>query len=816
MMKQYLEIKETYSDSILLFRLGDFYETFFEDAKLAADELQIVLTSRNGHPMAGVPHHAIEGYIKKLVCAGHKVAICEQTEDPSLAKGLVKREVTRVVTSGTLLEDELLSRNENNYIMTISQKGNVYPVVFADVSTGEVVVATAEATSDLLDLLVSFCPAQILLRESLKALKKEVVTVSSAFIESFEDWNFALSSSVRYIENFYSLASLDHLELDVGQLEALGALFKYLESTNFKPMKHLNLPVSLRRSKNMFLDASTINNLNLLGADGRGSLLETVNETVTGMGKRKLKQWLLSPLVEVSQIEERLNSVQSLSDRSDLLEDLRECLREVFDLERIASRLANGRASPRDLQSLRNSLQILPSIKALLETDAVLSGRSEKIELFSQELESLRKSLFDEPSAFVGEGKVIREGFNFELDELRNLLSHSVDRLKELEKREKRTTGISALKVKHNKVFGYFIEVPKLQASKVPDEYTRKQTLVNCERYITPELKSFEERVLSASERIDSLEKALFEELCRELNASVSGFQELAKSISELDVLQSFASVAKKHDYTRPDFSNSNTAKIVNSRHPIVERFVDDFTPNDVYFGEEERFFILTGPNMSGKSTYIRQIALISIMAQSGCFVPASRASLPVYDRIFTRIGARDELASGKSTFLVEMMETATILSKATEDSLVILDEVGRGTSTFDGISIAWSVSEYIYEALGSHTVFATHFTELTELSQMYSGIRNKTIKIVETDKGIVFLHRVTDGVASKSHGIDVARLAGIPGVVLERAGEILKVISKQSALDKAVKILTVDELREIRQSKKSRMNRHQITLFEN
>ncbi|MDD4208059.1 DNA mismatch repair protein MutS, partial [Mesotoga sp.] len=431
-----------------------------------------------------------------------------------------------------------------------------------------------------------------------------------------------------------------------------------------------------------------------------------------------------------------------------------------------------------------------------------------------EELALLQRSIMDEPSAAVGDGKVIREGFDHELDSLRDLLEHSVEKMKAIEAAEKKSTGISSLKVKFNKVFGYFLEVPKSQTDKVPQNYTRKQTLVNSERYITEELKEFEDKILSANDKIQTLERALFLDVCSRLLNSLQRLKAVSKVLSEIDSLQSLAAVARKNNYSRPRFSNDGKVRILNSRHPIVERFVSDFTPNDVSLSRSENFFIVTGPNMSGKSTFIRQVALLSIMAQVGSFVPADEALLSIHDRVFTRIGARDELASGKSTFLVEMMETATILSKATEDSLVILDEVGRGTSTFDGISIAWAVSEFIYEAVGCHTIFATHFTELTELSNMYPGIKNKTVRIIETDSGIVFLHKVIDGVANSSHGIEVAKLAGVPETVLSRAKEILKVISKQSALDKAVRVLTADDLKEIRQSKKGKMNRNQITLF--
>jgi DNA mismatch repair protein MutS len=564
----------------------------------------------------------------------------------------------------------------------------------------------------------------------------------------------------------------------------------------------------------MQLDASTIENLNLFRLERKGSLFEILDETITGMGRRRLRQWLLSPLTDREKIEERLDAVQTFYSDRHLLDELREYFQNVFDIERITTRLSTGKTTPRDLQSLRTSLAALPLIKELISTEASFESLNDRLELFPEELAILQRSIMDEPSAVVGDGKVIREGFDRELDSLRDLLEHSVEKMKAIEAAEKKSTGISSLKVKFNKVFGYFLEVPKSQTSKVPQNYTRKQTLVNSERYITEELKEFEDRILSANDKIQTLERALFLDVCSQLLNSLQRLKDVSKVLSEIDSLQSLAAVARKNNYSRPRFSDDGRVKISNSRHPIVERFVSDFTPNDVSLSRSENFFIVTGPNMSGKSTFIRQVALLSIMAQVGSFVPADEALLSIHDRVFTRIGARDELASGKSTFLVEMMETATILSKATEDSLVILDEVGRGTSTFDGISIAWAVSEFIYEAVGCHTIFATHFTELTELSNMYPGIKNKTARIIETDSGIVFLHKVIDGVANSSHGIEVAKLAGVPETVLSRAKEILKVISKQSALDKAVRVLTADDLKEIRQSKKGKMNRNQITLF--
>lgn len=814
MMKQYLEVKNSYKDCLVLFRLGDFYETFLDDAKLVSKELQIVLTSRNGVPMAGVPYHSINGYLKKLVTAGYKVAICEQTEDPAFAKGLVKREVTRVVTPGTIVEDELLPESENNYIIAVGEADELFIMATADVSTGEVALSAADDLESMKDFIAATGPSQILLRESLKALKREISEITFAMIEIVEDWHFALSSGINYVKEFYSIASIDHLELNNKEIEVLGALFKYLETINFGPMKHLSLPRVIRKSDSMQLDASTIENLNLFRLERKGSLFEILDATITGMGKRRLRQWLLSPLTDREKIEERLDAVQTFYYDRHLLDELREYFENVFDIERITTRLSTDKTTPRDLLSLRTSLAALPLIKELISTEASFERLNDRLELFPEELALLQRSIMDEPSAAVGDGKVIREGFDHELDSLRDLLEHSVEKMKAIEAAEKKSTGISSLKVKFNKVFGYFLEVPKSQTDKVPQNYTRKQTLVNSERYITEELKEFEDKILSANDKIQTLERALFLDVCSRLLNSLQRLKAVSKVLSEIDSLQSLAAVARKNNYSRPRFSNDGKVKISNSRHPIVERFVSDFTPNDVSLSRSENFFIVTGPNMSGKSTFIRQVALLSIMAQVGSFVPADEALLSIHDRVFTRIGARDELASGKSTFLVEMMETATILSKATEDSLVILDEVGRGTSTFDGISIAWAVSEFIYEAVGCHTIFATHFTELTELSNMYPGIKNKTVRIIETDSGIVFLHKVIDGVANSSHGIEVAKLAGVPETVLSRAKEILKVITKQSALDKAVRVLTADDLKEIRQSKKGKMNRNQITLF--
>ncbi|MDD4826342.1 MAG: DNA mismatch repair protein MutS, partial [Mesotoga sp.] len=579
MMKQYLEVKNSYKDCLVLFRLGDFYETFLDDAKLVSKELQIVLTSRNGVPMAGVPYHSINGYLKKLVTAGYKVAICEQTEDPAFAKGLVKREVTRVVTPGTIVEDELLPESENNYIIAVGEADELFIMATADVSTGEVALSAADDLESMKDFIAATGPSQILLRESLKALKREISEITFAMIEIVEDWHFALSSGINYVKEFYSIASIDHLELNNKEIEVLGALFKYLETINFGPMKHLSLPRVIRKSDSMQLDASTIENLNLFRLERKGSLFEILDATITGMGKRRLRQWLLSPLTDREKIEERLDAVQTFYYDRHLLDELREYFENVFDIERITTRLSTDKTTPRDLLSLRTSLAALPLIKELISTEASFERLNDRLELFPEELALLQRSIMDEPSTVVGDGKVIREGFDRELDSLRDLLEHSVEKMKAIEAAEKKSTGISSLKVKFNKVFGYFLEVPKSQTDKVPQNYTRKQTLVNSERYITEELKEFEDKILSANDKIQILERALFLDVCSRLLNSLQRLKAVSKVLSEIDSLQSLAAVARKNNYSRPRFSNDGKVKISNSRHPIVERFVSDFTP---------------------------------------------------------------------------------------------------------------------------------------------------------------------------------------------------------------------------------------------
>ncbi|MDK2950439.1 MAG: mismatch repair protein MutS [Kosmotogales bacterium] len=814
MMEQYLKIKNKYKDCIVLFRLGDFYETFFEDARKVSEELQIVLTSRNGNPMAGVPYHAIEQYTNKLLQNGHKIAICDQMEDPSLAKGLVKRDITRVLTPGTVIEDALLKNEINNYILSITFFKNSYQISIADISTGEVGIGSFKSFDEINDIIYKFDPRQILLNKADEHyIKKQIENDRQIYVESFESWNYAYSSSVEYVKKFYNLSAIDSLEMNREEITNLGSLFKYLQETQFKYLEHLNLPSNIAGRSTMKIDSTTAENLNLVNGE-KNNLFATLKETVTSAGTRNLKRNILNPLLVDASINRRLDVVEIFFNDGILHKEIRENLKKVYDIQRICSRLSMDKMTTRDIEALRNTLNVLPDIKEILRNYEILNSYFEDIELFIEEKKLLNSAIMENPGSVLGEGNVIKSGYNEKLDKYRNLLSNSNVELKKFESEEKRKTGIQNLRIKNNKVFGYFIEVSKGNLSKVPDTYIRKQTLVNCERFITEDLKNFEEEIFGAQINIDRLEREIFKDICLELKKSIVRFQKLSVILAELDLLQSFAEISKKNNYCRPSFSDDNTCEIINSRHPVVEKNVENYIANNVYFNSENKFYILTGPNMSGKSTYLRQIALISILAQIGCFIPSEKGLIPIYDRIFTRIGARDDISSGKSTFLVEMMETSIIVNKATEKSLVVLDEVGRGTSTFDGISLAWSVSEYIYEAIGCNTIFATHFTELTELSNMYSGINNINVKVLEERNDIVFLHKIINGISSKSHGIKVAKLAGIPELILKRSEEILEVIQKTSSLDKTVKVLSNKEIEEIKKKKTGKMNRNQIKMF--
>lgn len=796
MMRQYLDIKKKYQDSILLFRLGDFYEAFFDDALVVSKVLNIVLTKRQDAPMAGIPYHALDNYLKRLVDSGYKVAICEQMEDPATAKGIVKREVTRVITPGTIIEDELLTTS-NNYMASVyeTKSGEVYTVL-ADSSTGDVVVKKFDNLEELFDFVETHEISQIICPESLYPKIKSRIKI---FVDRLDDWYY--TGTIDAIKQAYGLATIEHFELGEAHYP-LGATIKYLSYTLNKPAK-LKVPRILDESTYMILDSTTIENLSLVPGERGKNLFDVLNKTKTPMGARLLKWIILHPLKDKKAIERRHDMVSAFFEDSLLTNEIREYLDGVYDLERIINRLQYDSAKPKDLISLKNTLEVIQPIREALESNENLMTLVEQLPDLNIVKEKIQSTINDEIEGDLGEGKIIREGVSKELDEYRELLYHSSERLKEFEERERLRTGIQKLKVGFNNVFGYYIEIPKGQTKNAPEDYTRLQTLVNAERYTNPKLKEFEQKILAAKERVEELEKLIFNNLCEELKNYAQELRKTSETLAWIDIYTSFAYLARLYSYVRPILSNAEF-EILQGRHPVVERFVDEFVPNDTYMDDKLRMYILTGPNMSGKSTYIRQIGLITLMSQIGSFVPASFAKLPIFDRIFTRMGARDDISTGKSTFLTEMSEVALILNKATEKSLVLLDEVGRGTSTFDGISIAWAISEYIYNELKCKTVFATHFTELTELADMYPGIKNLTIQVKETADGVIFLHKVVEGVADRSYGIEVAAIAGLPQSIVERAKEILDIIVEKSDIEKKVGILKEGQMKKIKSTKKT------------
>ncbi len=797
MMQQYTQIKSKYKDAILLFRLGDFYEAFFEDAQLVSKVLDLVLTHRQGAPMAGVPYHALNVYLKKLVQAGYKVAICDQLEDPAVAKGLVKREVTRIVTPGTILEDELLEQESNNYLVALC-KPDRYTVAGVDVSTGESFAAAFDDLQTALDFLESTKVSQILCEPSLKNELEQ--RLKNIMIEPLSDWHLSSVNIEKDIAETFGVSTIDHFELGEN-LQTFGALIRYLRFTLMANNVFLKPPKILRDQSCIFLDPGTIEHLALLPGEKGKNLFDVLNFTRTPMGARLLKSWILQPLRDIDRISERLNRVEALVNDQLLLNEVREYLSSVKDIQRIAGRIRYGKASPKDLVALRGTLSVCPYIKEALLSNEHFAQMAQ-IDCLEDLHQKLEQAIEENPSSVLGEGGVVKVGYDKELDDLRELVYHSEEFLKDFEKQERVRTSIPNLKVGYNTVFGYYIEVTKSHLSKIPKDYIRKQTLVNAERFVTEELKKFEEKILTAKEKLEKREKELYDGLCSTIAEKIESIVALADFLACVDVLSALAYAAVRYGYTKPKFQFNGTLRLKNSRHPVVERLVDNFVPNDLQMDQSKSFVILTGPNMSGKSTFIRQVALIALMAQIGSFVPADEAILPIFDRIFAKMGVRDDITSGKSTFLVEMNEVAKIIHQATKDSLVVLDEVGRGTSTFDGISIAWAVSEYIHNQLGCKCIFATHFTELTELAKMYEGIENKTIQVVEEKSGVVFLHKVIDGIADKSYGIEVAAIAGLPKDIVQRAKEVLDVIVTKSELEDKLRVVSSEKLKRLRKKK--------------
>ena len=791
MMKVYCETKEKYKDCILFYRLGDFYEMFFEDALIASKELEITLTGKDcgleeRAPMCGVPFHAVDGYLNKLVSKGYKVAICEQLEDPKQAKGLVKRDVIRVVTPGTNLDAQALDESRNNYLMCIVCMEDRYGLSVADISTGEYLVTELDGEKKLLDEINKFSPSEIICNHSFYVSGVDIEDMKERLhisVFSLDSWYFDDALCARNLMEHFHVSSLSGLGLDAYScgIIAAGALLQYLIETQKTSIANLTALTPYSISKYMVLDSSTRRNLELCETlrekNKRGSLLWVLDKTKTAMGARLLRRYLEQPLIEKEEIMQRLDAVEELKDNAITREELREYLNPVYDLERLISRISYQTANPRDLVAFKTSLSMLPHIKYIMKSlqSPLLVQLQEEMDELADLFALVDTAIVDEPPISIRDGGFIKEGYNEEVDRLRHAKTEGKSWLAKLEAEEREKTGIKTMKVKYNKVFGYYLEVTNSYKDMVPDYYTRKQTLTNAERYITPELKELEETILGSEDKLTALEYDLYVEVRGKIADEILRIQKTAHAIAGVDVFASLALVAERGNYVKPSINEKGVLDIKNGRHPVVEKMIpnDMFIANDTYLDNgKSRISIITGPNMAGKSTYMRQTALIVLMAQIGSFVPADAAKIGLVDRIFTRVGASDDLASGQSTFMVEMTEVANILRNATRNSLLILDEIGRGTSTFDGLSIAWAVVEYISnpKLLGAKTLFATHYHELTELEGKLPGVNNYCIAVKENGDDIVFLRKIIQGGADKSYGIQVAKLAGVPDMVIERA----------------------------------------------
>ena len=828
LMRQYAAIKKEHPTALLFFRLGDFYELFFDDAILAAHELQITLTSRNKEkgiavPMCGVPYHAAEGYISKLIRKGFKVAICEQMENPSLAKKLVRREVTRVVTPGTAA-DPSLSSEENNFLAAVAQTGDRVGFAALDVSTGEFRATEfrgEDAARRIQEELQQLRPKELLYgssaplfetaeRPAVSEIGPQPRATGAAWAETpLDDWIFAPDHAVPLLENHFGVLSLEGFGLagKPAAACAAGAILHYVRSTQRGTLDHVDRIGFYERQNCLVLDAVTVRNLELIeplfaGTDEGVTLFRSIDATVTPMGKRLLRSWILRPSVEKAEIQARLDAVQAQTRDLVSREELRRALDGILDLERLLSRVTLETANPRDVLALAASLGKIPAARVALARFP--SERAGTLRAAIDELSDLRqrieRTIVPEPPLSLSDGGVIQNGVNQELDELRDLSRNSKQYVAQIEQRERLRTGIASLKVKFNSIFGYYLEISKANLHLAPPDYERKQTLVNAERFTTPELKEYESRILDAQEKMVEIERRLFAELRSAIAGEARRIRQTALALAEVDVLAALAHVAVLRNYCRPTFDDSQDLEIVAGRHPVIEQqdltgTADRFVPNDLYLNSTTHtVLVLTGPNMGGKSTYLRQAALIVILAQMGSFVPATSAQLGIVDRVFTRIGASDNLARGRSTFMVEMTETAAILHTATSRSLILLDEVGRGTATYDGLAIAWAAVEYIHARTRAKTLFATHYFELTELAERLSGVKNYHVSVKETGGGIVFLRKVEAGAADRSYGIEVAKLAGLPNEVIERARDVLA--EHESAELRVTEQLAADETR--------------------
>ena len=810
MMKIYCETKEQYKDCILFYRLGDFYEMFFDDALTASRELEITLTGKScgldeRAPMCGIPYHAVEGYLNRLVAKGYKVAICEQVEDPKTAKGIVKREVVRIVTPGTNLDTQALDETKNNYIMCIVYIADRYGVAIADISTGDYFVTELPDSSHLMDEIYKFSPSEIICNEAFYMSGMDLDAMRDKLgitIYSLDSWYFddAVCKD-KLLEHFKvkNFAGLGLADYDCGIISA-GALLIYLFETQKNSLSNLTHITPYVTGKYMLIDSSTRRNLELCETlrekQKRGSLLWVLDKTRTAMGARTLRKNVEQPLIDKSEINRRLDAVEELKNQAIAREEIREYLSPVYDLERLITKITYGSANPRDLTAFKGSLEMLPPIRYILQDlqAPLLKEIYEDLDALEDLCELVTKAIREDPPLAMKEGNIIRDGYNEEVDKLRRAKSDGKDWLAKLENDEREKTGIKNLKIKYNKVFGYYLEVTNSYKDLVPDYYTRKQTLANAERYITPELKELEDMILGAEDKLYALEYELYSEVRETIAGQVERIQQTAKAVAALDAFSSLALVAERNNYVRPKINEKGILDIKEGRHPVVERMIpnDMFIANDTYLDDKKhRISIITGPNMAGKSTYMRQTALIALMAQIGSFVPAESANICLSDRIFTRVGASDDLASGQSTFMVEMTEVANILRNATSKSLLILDEIGRGTSTFDGLSIAWAVVEYISDSklLGAKTLFATHYHELTELEGKIDNVNNYCIAVKEKGDDIVFLRKIVKGGADKSYGIQVAKLAGVPDLVISRAKEIVEELSDEDITNRVSEI---------------------------
>ncbi len=810
MMQHYLKTKEEYKDAILFYRLGDFYEMFFDDAITASRELEITLTGRDcgmeeRAPMCGVPFHAADAYISRLIEKGYKVAICEQLEDPKEAKGIVKRDVIRVVTPGTVIESNMLDEKKNNYIMSIYKEGIFFGIAICDISTGEFMSTKIVETNNfatLLDEISKYNPAELIVNKMLFECEEEIRDIKLKFnlyINYLEDSMF--SEKTEAILQEYNIIAddgevLENLDNNTFEVKAINGLFAYLNQTQKIKLEHINNIKLYSVTKYMLLNLSTRRNLELTekmhDKSKKGTLLWVLDKTATSMGGRLLRKWINEPLIDSKEINKRLNAVEEIKDNMMLRDDITGLLKTIYDIERLVGKIAYGNSNARDLVSLKASLKRLPELKQILAGTKSELLQNLYINLDEQKdiYDLIEKAIIDEPPITVKEGGIIKQGYNEQIDEYKRANLEGKQWLVNLELKEKEETGIKNLKIGFNKVFGYFLEVTKSNLQLVPSKYVRKQTLTNCERYITEELNELESKILGAEQNLIALEYELFIEVRNRIAKKLESLQKTSSIISMLDVITSFATVAEDMNYTKPLVNNNSVIDIKEGRHPVIEKIIPTgtFVQNDTYLDNlNDSFSIITGPNMAGKSTYMRQVALITLMAQCGSFVPATSATIGVVDKIFTRVGASDDLSMGQSTFMLEMMEVAEILKESTKKSLIILDEIGRGTSTYDGLSIAWAVVDYISnkEKNGAKTLFATHYHELTELEEQLDGVKNYSIAVKEKGEDVIFLRKIVRGGTDESYGVHVAKLAGVPNEVVKKANEILRGLERKSILGK-------------------------------